>query len=78
MNALGRANQEVDLSSSLPSFAALQFQDALEIWQGARAKVKVLCYRNKTQSARAIPVFDSDGVGVGFQRFLAMQAEVSY
>ena len=75
----GRANQDVDLSSSLPSLAALQFQDANEIWQRARAKVKVLCYRNSqiktdTQSARAILVFDAvtpynDGVGVGFQRF---------
>ena len=29
--ALGRANQDVDLSSSLPSLAGLQLQDALEI-----------------------------------------------
>ena len=46
MRLIGRANQDVDLSSSLSSLAALQFQDALEIWQGASAKVKVLCYRN--------------------------------
>ena len=55
--ALGRANQDVDLSSSLPTLAGLQFQDALEIWQGARAKVKVLCYRNsqiKTYTYRAL------------------------
>ena len=44
--ALARANQDVDLSSSLPSLAALPFQEAFEIWYGARAKVKVLCYRN--------------------------------
>ena len=58
--ALGRANQDVDLSSSLPSLAGLQFQDALEIWQGARAKVKVLCYRNsqiKTDTHRALEHF---------------------
>ena len=45
-NAIIALNQDVDLSSSLPRLAALQFQGALEIWQGARAKVKVLCYRN--------------------------------
>ena len=58
--ALGPANQDVDLSSSLPSLAGLQFQDALEIWQGARAKVKVLCYRNsqiKTDTYRALEQF---------------------
>ena len=49
------ANQDVDLSSSLPSLAGLQFQEALEIWQGA--KVKVLCYRNKTYTYRALELF---------------------
>ena len=44
--ALARANQDVDLSSSLPSLAALPFQEAFEILYGARAKVNVLCYRN--------------------------------
>ena len=58
--ALARANQDVDLSSSLPSLAALPFQEAFEIWQGARAKVKVLCYRNsqiKTDTHRALEQF---------------------
>ena len=59
-NALARANQDVDLSSSLPSLAALRFQEAFEIWYGARAKVKVLCYRNsqiKTDTHRALEQF---------------------
>ena len=52
--------RDVDLSSSLPSLVALQFQDALEICQEARAKVKVLCYRNsqiKTDTHRALELF---------------------
>ena len=52
--------RDVDLSSSLPTLAVLQFQDALEIWQEARAKVKVLCYRNsqiKTDTHRALEQF---------------------
>ena len=45
----------IDLSSSLPSLAALQFQEAFEIWQR-----KVLCYRNsqiKTDTRGALEQF---------------------
>ena len=75
----GRANRDVDLSSSLPSLAALQFRMLRKSGRELEQRLKYCAI----ESARAIVVFDTVklpktmGWGWGSSDFLDMQAEVS-
>ena len=54
------ANQHADLYRSTTTLAELRFEDALQISEGARTKMKELCYRNspvKTGTPRALEQF---------------------